>query len=152
MRVVVEVTPCPPLLKFTVLGQVKPKGSKRAIIPRGAKKPVVIDSDPKGLAAWQRDIRAGAQRAVEGLGDDWPGLLTGPLWVRTDFVLPRPASHKPNSWPVGQTTGDGDKLTRAAWDALSKVVFGDDAQVVLWSGTKVYGPAPGVTIAVGVVV
>lgn len=146
------LTAAPPLLVFTALGQVKPKGSKRAIIPKGSTQPVVIDSDPKGLPAWQRDVKAAASTAVRDLGADWPGLLDGPLWVRTDFVLLRPASHKANSWPTGRNTGDGDKLIRAVWDGMTKVVFVDDSQVVLWSGTKVYGPAPGVTVRVGLVV
>jgi len=143
--------PSPPLLTFTALGQVKPKGSKRAILPRGSKTPVVIDSDPKGLQAWQRDVKAAAAAAIAALGPDWPGLLDGPLWASTAFVLLRPASHKPTSWPVGMNTGDGDKLTRAVWDGMTKVVFADDAQVVLWRGSKVYGPVPGVTVRVGLV-
>lgn len=146
------VTAAPPLLVFTALGQVKPKGSKRAIIPKGSTQPVVIDSDPKGLSTWQRDVKTAAAAAIKALGPDWPGLLEGPLWVRTDFVIDRPKSHKPTSWPTGHNTGDGDKLIRAVWDGMTKVVFGDDAQVVLWSGTKVYGPVPGVTVRVGLVV
>lgn len=31
---------------------------------------------------------------------------------------------------------DGDKLTRAIWDALTGVAFEDDSQVVEWHGVK----------------
>jgi len=144
------VKPGDPLLRFVVRGEPTPKGSKRAFVHRSTGKAVLIDSDPKGLAAWQRNIRAGADRAVADMGAAWGGLIVGvPVWVRLDFHLVRPVSHKGRTWPVKQNTGDLDKLVRAAFDAMSGVVFGDDAQVVQCRAQKDYGTAPGVVVWVG---
>jgi Holliday junction resolvase RusA-like endonuclease len=52
-------------------------------------------------------------------------------------------------YPIGHNTGDGDKLMRAALDALTGVVYKDDSQVARWSGSKTYSTEPeGVWISV----
>lgn len=47
-------------------------------------------------------------------------------------------------------TPDGDNLVKAAKDALNGVVYADDAQVVMHTGTKLYGLEAGVLITVDV--
>jgi Holliday junction resolvase RusA-like endonuclease len=68
--------------------------------------------------------------------------LAGPVAVRCAFWLPVD--------PISRGAGDGDKLERNVWDALTKAAaWGDDVQVVEWSGAK-YGPdpRPGVLVTV----
>lgn len=64
--------------------------------------------------------------------------LTCPVGIRCDFVLPRPKGLA-KSAPTPLATRkhhDGDKLERAAWDALTRVVFADDSLIVDWEGSK----------------
>lgn len=83
----------------------------------------------------------------------WRGrsLLVGPVGVRLDFVMPRPKGTSASRTPPAIKRPDGDKLTRAAWDALTGVIWMDDSQVVEWSGTKriaEVGERPGCYITV----
>lgn len=85
--------------------------------------------------------------------------LDGPLSLKLDFYLPRPKSHfglgknsdrlKPLA-PLHHTfKPDATKLLRAVEDALTGVVWRDDALIVLQVVTKRYRETPGVLIAVG---
>ena len=78
-------------------------------------------------------------------------LLTGAVGVRTDFVMPRPIGTPKSRTPLAVKQPDGDKLTRAIWDALTKVIFRDDSQVIEWAGSKriaEIGERPGCRIQV----
>ena len=74
----------------------------------------------------------------------------GEVYVHLTFRLPRPVSlPKRRVHPV--TRPDVDKLTRACFDALSSVVWADDAQVVGVRANKRYaeaGEQPGVLVEV----
>ena len=74
--------------------------------------------------------------------------LTGPVRVEAVFTIERPATIKRKARPgyLGPLL-DGDKLTRACWDALTGIVWVDDSQVVAWSGSKAWGE-PGVRVTV----
>jgi Holliday junction resolvase RusA-like endonuclease len=80
----------------------------------------------------------------------------GPVTLRAVFIFPRPKTHfgtgrnaerVKESAPGWKTTApDLDKLVRALGDALTGVVFRDDAQIVDIAVTKIYGQTPGVTV------
>jgi crossover junction endodeoxyribonuclease RusA len=103
---------------------------------------------------WQRQVESAAKTACFGQEP-----IDGPCVVQMTFSLPRPASHfgtgrnaevlKPGApeYPVGHGCGDLDKLVRAVGDALTGVVYVDDALIVNLHAWKRYG-APGVQITV----
>jgi Holliday junction resolvase RusA-like endonuclease len=107
--------------------------------PQGSKKHlgsgVMIESSKK-VKPWRQDVRFAALEAVD---DGWE-LLDGPLVVAMTFALARPKGHyrtggnahllrdgapaRPHGMP------DLSKLVRSTEDALTGVVWKDDARVV----------------------
>lgn len=82
------------------------------------------------LQDWRQAIAQEARSATVS-------VLSGPVRVELRFCLPRPVSRrKRDLWPDRKP--DLDKLVRSALDAMSGVVFGDDAQVVHLVTWKVY--------------
>ncbi len=124
------------LVRFTVHGDPLPKGSTRALIPKGWTRPV-ITSATKGLKKWEATIAAIAGEHMEG---EW---MTGAVNVRMYFTLTRPKS-LPKKQFHHIKRPDLDKLTRAAIDAMTRVIWRDDSQVVLIQAGKRYtGPKTG---------
>ena len=119
------------IVKFTVSGVPRPKGSMRAFVPRGWTRPVLTNSSA-AVKTWEQAIRSVAQ-------DHAASFTTHPVRVRLSFALPRPksmsrpASHRPHT-----KRPDVDKLARAALDALTGVIFADDSQVYSLHAVKRY--------------
>jgi len=123
---------------FTVKGEPQPKGSARAFVRNGR---AIVTSDNPGVRRWEETIRFVLQ--------DWPhGILTGPVSLVMVFTLVRPASVSPKRRPFPTVRPDVDKLARAGLDAMSGVVFSDDAQVIEALVGKVYGEVPGLACEV----
>lgn len=132
------------LLVFFVPGKPEPKGSTKAYV-RG-KRAIVVADNKETQRGWTALVR---DRAQQMWGDRAP--IVGPVRVVVDFVRPRRASAPKRSTPPHTRKPDGDKLTRCVWDALTHVVWVDDAQVVEWSGSKreaEIGEVPGARIKV----
>lgn len=128
---------------FTVVGIAQPKGSTRAFLPRGARFPVVTSDNPRAKD-WQYCVATQAQLVAHD------GLFLGPVAVRVLFALPRPAS-LPRRVVAHVRKPDVDKLLRATGDALTGVLYRDDAQIVELHARKVYaatGAAPSAEITV----
>lgn len=132
-----------PEVRFAVTGLPVTQGSKTAFVVKG--RPVLKESGGDALKAWRYAIATEARGAAATTG----GMLLGPLAVNLAFGLPKPASapKRKRTWPIAQRSGDVDKLARAALDAMTGVVFADDAQVIALAVTKDYGP-PGVQVEV----
>ena len=119
------------ILRFTVIGVPRPKGSMRAFTPPGWTRPVLTNSSAS-VKTWEQTIRSVAQQQVSA-------YTTDPVRVRLRFALPRPkslsrrASHRPHT-----KRPDVDKLARAALDALTGVIFADDSQVYALHAVKHY--------------
>jgi len=133
-------------LDIFVPGKPEPKGSTKAFV-RG-KRAIVVADNRETQRDWTAFVRDAAQQA-------WAGrpLAVGPVRVDVFFVQPRRASAPKRSTPPHTRKPDGDKLTRCVWDALTHVVWVDDAQVVQWVGSKreaEIGETPGVHIRVRV--
>lgn len=131
----------PSLAVIVVHGLPVPQGSKKPFrLPNGRINLAEVGGDR--LKQWRHAINDQARRVH---GDCSP--LDGPVALTVDFrlVKPKSAPKRRRTWPIGQRSGDADKLARAALDALSGVVFFDDAQVVELQVTKDWGD-PGVTI------
>lgn len=140
-------------IRFTVLGLAQPAGSKRAFAIRngrgeivtrenGAPVIAVTDDNPKGKQ-WKSRVADAARAAYSG------PLLDGPLKVEMRFIVPRPKGHYGSgrnasflreSAPEFPTVKpDVLKLARATEDALTGVIWRDDAQTVILGLTKEYG-------------
>lgn len=124
-------------------GAAAPQGSKRHV-GHG----VMVESSKK-VKPWREDVKAAAIAAREA----GALLLDGPIAVRMVFTLPRPASAtKKRLHPT--TYPDVSKLARSTEDAISKVLWADDARVVeyvrlakVWAGYDDEAlPMPGVLV------
>lgn len=127
-----------PEIAFTVYGQAQPAGSKTAGVSKGGKV-FVRDSAKKG-APWRRHVAQAAGQAMNGTG-----LLDGPLELSVIFKVPRPKGHygvrglRPSAPSHPTVRPDVTKLLRAVEDALTGIVWRDDAQVVAQHAYKEYG-------------
>jgi crossover junction endodeoxyribonuclease RusA len=157
-------------LSFRVDGIPAPQGSKRYLGNGG-----MVESS-KRVAPWRADIRTAAEQALNGAGrvhcrvgdaGFWRGSVGGhhelwdaPLSVTLGFDFPRPKSHYRTGRNADQLrnqaphehTGkpDLDKLTRAVLDALTGVVWADDAHVTQLHAAKGWADDhhPGVQISI----
>lgn len=131
-----------PLFELTVPGVAQPAGSKRAIHHKTTGRIIVMDANPKSRA-WKREVAQVAMLARTG-----PDLLDGPLVAEFLFVVPRPKGHfgkrglLPSAPQFPAVRPDALKLARAVEDALSKVVYRDDGQIVREILEKRYGDSP----------
>lgn len=138
-------------LEFTVIGEPAPAGSKRAFVIPGTNRASVTDANPKSRV-WKQIV---SQRAHDIYGD--APLLDGPLSVVFRFFEPRPKGHFKKD---GSLSADGQranfpakrpdvlKLSRGVEDALSKVVWRDDAQIVTELLEKRWGEPARVEITI----
>jgi crossover junction endodeoxyribonuclease RusA len=132
-------------LTFTVFGVPQPQGSAKAFMPKGARFPIVTSDNPQ-LKGWRQLVAESASRALSGHGV----FIAGPIRVCADFYLPRPKSLAKKD-RAHMTRPDVDKCARAILDALTKVIWHDDAQVVQLKVTKAYaavGESPCAVISV----
>ena len=125
-------------VEFTVLGRPQPAGSKRAFMIRKGGKPtgVAVTDDAKRSRPWKDSVAAAAHEYLNGRPP-----LTGPLQLEVDFYLARPAGHfgtgrnrdivRPAAPRFPAVRPDATKLVRAVEDALTGLVWRDDAQVVI---------------------
>lgn len=140
-------------VSFTVYGVAQPAGSKRAFQNRHTHRIVVVD-DAKKSRPWKTDVAQAAGVAMVGRGE----LLDGPLLLELTFWMPRPKGHFGTGRNAGSVKGsaprfpivkpDVTKLVRAVEDALTAVVWRDDAQVVTQTAQKAYGEPARVEVRV----
>lgn len=120
------------VVSFRVLGEAIPQGSHKAFMRPGMRFPVVVHDNPK-LKAWRQLVASEAQRVA---GD---GLFLGPVAVGIVFAFARPKS-LPKRVVHHTVRPDCDKVLRGVFDALTGVLYRDDAQVVRAVLSKVYAP------------
>ncbi len=132
----------PRRVEFFVAGTPATKGSARPFAHHdpatGRTKTWTRDmSGPKGKT-WAALVAGGAMEAWKEAPAD------GPVVVRVEFFFARPKAHftkkglRPGAPAFKTSPGDLDKCLRAALDALTSVVFTDDARIVELSGCKRY--------------
>ena len=126
-------------LSFSVRGAPKSQGSKSP--QRNQHTPRIhLVENVKGLKDWRLDVKAAAEKV-------WPYPPTDvPISVALHFQFIRPKSVSPKKRPFYSINPDVDKLARAILDALTKVIFVDDRQVVFLTATKAYAEYEGVYI------
>jgi Holliday junction resolvase RusA-like endonuclease len=140
----------PTMIAFTVLGAPAPAGSKKAFV---VKNRAIITDASKRSRPWKSRVSAAAQDAMNGREP-----LDGPVFLRLTFGVQRPRSrhYKRDGtlnavglrmpWPTSRP--DALKLARAVEDALTGIVYRDDAQIVLEAVSKHYANAEGVIVEV----
>jgi crossover junction endodeoxyribonuclease RusA len=113
----------------------------------------------KKTKPWREAVRHEAHNAVLALPVGEPFAHNKPCSVRIAFAFPRPKSHSGKNGLRASATSlhaqkpDIDKLCRAVLDAMTGVVFNDDAQVVALSAVRQWcepGEQPGAIISVDV--
>lgn len=124
------------MIEFTVYGKPVPQGSMRTFHPMKNGKPIMRGSQPvcnvtsanKGLKDWRKAIAAEAEK-------HWPydTPTNEPLMVHVEFHR-YVASRTGDRWD--DTGPDGDKLMRAIFDGITKVITTNDARVVDHRGVK----------------
>ena len=140
-------------MTFVVFGSPKPAGSKRGFRIPGTEKISITDANPKSRS-WKNRVAQVAGNRM--LLDGRDGLFRGPLSVVFRFFVARPKGHFNKSglsaagrrmpWPAKRP--DVLKLARGVEDALSKVVYGDDSQIVAERLIKEWGEPERVEIMV----
>jgi Holliday junction resolvase RusA-like endonuclease len=87
--------------------------------------------------AYQTEISMLASQAMEG-----EPPLAGPIdvTIRVEYLIPKSWPPEKREVAVWKTTnGDANKIIRLCIDAMSKIVFADEAQIASLSIKKVYG-------------
>jgi len=139
-----------PLVSIFVLGLPQPAGSKKAFpIYKGSGPDrrftghVSVVDDNSKAGPWKTQIGWEARRQYAG------PLLSCPLAVEIIFELPRPAGHAgargnllPSKPAFPGTKPDVLKLARAVEDALTSILWVDDALIVTERIEKRYGDRP----------
>lgn len=103
---------------FRVEGTPRPKQSFKATSKDGK----VRGYTPAIVKAWQNDVGWAAKQAMMGRPP-----MGGPLEVEIEFHLP------------DRRRRDLDNLSKAVLDAMNKIVFGDDQQIVRLQLSKISG-------------
>lgn len=115
-----------------------PQGSKRGFVVPGkfGKKPrAVITEDNKKTKPYRQAITQTVMQEL--ISTPWCGKESA-VWLTLNFYLAKPPSvSKKRFCPTVKP--DVDKLVRATLDALTGVLFVDDAQVVELNASKNYG-------------
>lgn len=139
---------------FFVEGTPVPQGSKQAFVIPGSNRAVMTEAN-KNLPAWRNEIALAAAVAM-GTKD----IVVGgtPVKIVVTFGFPRPKSHfgtgsksdvlKQSAPLFKASTPDTDKLCRALGDAMSGIVYHDDAQVAEWQVRRTYSSRPGAYVFV----
>lgn len=134
-------------VSFFVPGIPAPGGSKRHI-GNG----IMVD-DAKRNVPWRESVGAEAYRAMDGRHP-----LHGALELVVVFAMPRPKAHYRTGKHAGELKGtapawhtskpDATKLLRAVEDAMTGIVWRDDAQVCFQRVSKCYAPTAGAHVEV----
>lgn len=131
------------VIGFTVYGKSEPAGSKTAYV-RG-NRAIVTDANKKSKP-WKGVV---AKTAAEARAERGIPLMTGPVSLDVVFIRARPKGHygtgrnaatiKPSAPEHPTTKPDATKLLRGVEDALTGILWQDDAQIVVQHVRKEYG-------------
>lgn len=155
-------------LRFTVVGKAQPAGSKRAVPnsrdwrTRAGVTWKVIDANPDA-DRWKQTVATTARGALLAYARQTGESIVQPMFdvpveVSMIFRRARPESHvntkgEPNAeglrHPFPDAKPDVLKLARAVEDALTGIVYADDARIVRELLVKEWGERDEVEIAVG---
>lgn len=140
-----------PLVSILLPGDPRGKGRPRFRIvkPRGRPQFVTVYTDSDTVAYETALARCG--RVAMGSAAPFPG----PLTAFAEAFMPIPASWSGKKraaaaageiFPVSKP--DGDNIAKCVGDALNKIVWLDDSQIVMWQVLKTYSDFPRLRISV----
>ena len=112
---------------------------------------VIMAPASKKTKAWIDSVRWFAMKAFD---HQIPWI--GPVFLQAIFIMPPPKAHygtgrnagklKPSAPNVHYGRPDLDKLVRAIGDALTGIIYKDDAQISDLDSHKIYGETTGVYV------
>ena len=148
-RMSLEVTE-PLKLKFSVIGLPKGAGSKRGFLNKRTGGIILVDATNN--LDWRNAVTLAAAKAMNGRVP-----TTIPVIMRVIYKMPRPKGHYNaqggirdrfrNEWP--DSAPDATKLTRCLDHAMERVVYANDAQVVVQTVAKIFTSAsPGADVEI----
>lgn len=139
------------LVRFTVLGTPVPQGSKSAFVVKG--RAVIAEANRARLMPYRAAVAAAAAEAMDGRAQ-----LAGPLRLHLWLGFPRPKAHYRTGSHAGElradapayvaTRPDASKVVRAVEDALTGIVYHDDAQLAVLVVSKHYADQPATVVDV----
>ena len=138
-------------VSFFVDGIPQPGGSKKYVGHSKAGRPILID-DCKRNKTWRQRVAAAARAS-------WPYAPTiSPLFVRYQFIVLRPGCHygrgrnatklKKSAPVYPSVKPDVGKFWRSTEDAMTGVIWKDDASTIVTYAEKRYGDRPGCAITI----
>ena len=121
-------------IQFIVYGKPAQMGSKKAFVRGG--RAIITDDNSEKRRQWANAVSSVAAEVMRGRD-----LISSPVRLRALFYFRRPNSHygsgrnattlKSSAPELHSQTPDLDKLIRCLGDALTGIVFRDDA--LIWS-------------------
>ena len=140
----------PVVVSFFVPGQPRPGGSKTCFLHPHTKRLIVTDAGGKPTRDWKSTVKQEAVKYFEK-------PLQGAISVVVFFEVLRPKNHFSSNKKLGRhvrkgapqhptVRPDATKLWRAAEDALTKIAWLDDSQVVSQLVSKRYSERTGMDI------
>ena len=138
------------MIKFDVHGKAKPAGSKRGFQTKSGRI-AIVDTSGKEGKIWRHVVQDKAKEAMrnftEFIGQDIKDpLIIGPVELQVRFQMKRPKHHYGKAGLLARCENliptskpDCTKLLRAVEDALTGIVWRDDAQVYRQLVEKCYG-------------
>jgi Holliday junction resolvase RusA-like endonuclease len=138
-------------IKFTVYAKAEPQGSMKGFVSpgkNGMKARAILTSSNSKMKPYRGEVTRSAMVALRDLNGVEP--MAGkhvPVSMVIDFYLERPQSI-PKKRKFMVVKPDLDKLLRSSVDALTGILYVDDAQIVENSVRKHYGVPERVEISV----
>ena len=130
-------------IRLTVYGRPQPQGSSKGFVVKGR---AVVTSDNKNLRPYRGEGTREAMHTLATLSLAAPAAARHvPVAMEFDFYFARPASI-PKRRRHMVVKPDLDKLVRATTDALTGVLYYDDAQICEYLVRKHYGTPERVVI------
>lgn len=139
-------------MKAIPRGKVKMINGERLREDKGT---IVVDQESAVLKSWMQDIKS---TAITEWRKSHSGYSLEAFTIDITFRMDRPQSHyrtgrfsdtlKDSAPEYPIVRPDLDKLARAVNDALTKVIFKDDSQVVQMLIKKVYGFPEGIKVRI----
>lgn len=155
------------MIQFTVFGKAQPAGSKRAfalrrkggaLVLRESGAPVIsVTDDNPDSKAWKQEVAKAALLSRSQQPGHLAKIIEGPVAVSFYFYRPRPKGHMTSKGalsksgretPYPTSKPDVLKLARGVEDALTGVIWRDDAQIVDERLRKFWGDPVRVVITV----
>jgi Holliday junction resolvase RusA-like endonuclease len=114
----------------------------KAIISRTTGRALLVPANEARLKRYTAILRNVFQQCMEGKQP-----INAPILIAVSFRLPCPKSRRRKKEKWVTTPPDIDKLERALLDAMTGIIFNDDAQVAMVVKSKIYSDTPSVSVA-----